>query len=166
VNILLIGNLISGIGCLLMVLIGLLRKKSHILLAQSLQCVFMGAGHLVLGGTSGFIANMVSIVRNLVFLKFEATKGRRLFFILVQLLLSLGSLGGGLICWIPIFNTALFTWSLDIKNEIRLKAVILFTQCLWFVYDLTYRNYVAMVFDLMAIIANGIGIAMIRKANA
>ena len=60
-NILLIGNAVSMVGCFIMVAIGFLKKKSHILIAQSVQCAFMGAGNLILGGVSGFIANVVSM---------------------------------------------------------------------------------------------------------
>ena len=70
-NTLLIGNAISMIGCLIMVGIGFLKKKTHILIAQSVQCLFMGAGNLILGGVSGFICNIVTIVRNLVFINFR-----------------------------------------------------------------------------------------------
>ena len=105
-NTLLIGNLISGIGCLIMVGIGLLRKKSHILIAQCVQCGFMGFGNLILGGTSGFIANIVTILRNLVFVKCKSTTALKIFFIALQVVLSLGSLEDGLICWLPIFAAA------------------------------------------------------------
>ena len=164
-NTLILGNMISGIGCLIMVLIGLLRKKSHILIAQSVQCGFMGFGNLILGGTSGFIANMVTILRNLVFVKCRSSTALKLFFIALQVLLSLGSLGGGLVCWLPILAAALFTWFLDLEDPARLKLVILTTQVMWLIYDLHYRNYVATAFDVMTICSNIIGYCMIRKSN-
>ena len=87
-NTLLIGNAISMIGCLIMVLIGFLKKNSQVLIAQSVQCLFMGLGNLVLGGISGFISNVVTILRNVVFLKFRNTVFLKVFFILLQLVLS------------------------------------------------------------------------------
>ena len=165
-KILLIGNLISGIGCLLMVAVGLLRKKSHILAVQSIQFGFMGLGNLILGGTSGFISNLVGIARNLVFAKCRNSLGWKLFFILVQLLLSLGSLGGGLVNWLPLIAAAIFTWCLDTKSEARLKVCIIGTQVLWLIYDLSYRNYVASLFDLLTIVSNVIGFFLVRKEAA
>ena len=105
-NILLIGNAVSMVGCLIMVGIGFLKRKQHILLAQSVQCLFMGAGNLILGGVSGFICNVVTIARNLVFAKWDVTLPLKLFFIALQVVLSLGSLGDGLICWLPILAAA------------------------------------------------------------
>lgn len=164
-NTILIGNLVSGVGCLIMVGIGLLRKNSHILLAQCFQCAFMGAGNLILGGVNGFIANVVSIARNLIFVKCRTTRLLKVIFIGLQLLLSLGSMGDGLVCWLPILATALFTWFLDTKSPLTLKKVILITQVMWLTYDIYYRNYVTVTFDVMTMISNAVGFWMIKKAK-
>ena len=162
-NTFLIGNLVSGIGCLIMVAIGLLRKKSHILIAQCVQCGFMGFGNLILGGVSGFVCNMVTIVRNLVFIRFRNTALLKIFFILLQLVLSLGSLEAGIISWLPLITAGIFTWYMDTKSEARLKLCILCTQVLWLIYDLFYRNYVAAAFDVMTIASNVLGFFLVRR---
>jgi len=159
------GNLISGVGCLIMVLIGFLRKKSHILIAQSVQCLFMGVGNLTLGGVSGFICNVVTIIRNLVFIKFRNTTAMKVFFIILQLVLSLGSLQAGLISWLPLIAAAIFTWCMDTRSEARLKVCILCTQVLWLTYDLYYRNYVASAFDVMTMISNLIGFYLVTRKH-
>ena len=162
-NVLLIGNAVSMVGCLIMVGIGFLKRKQDILLAQSVQCLFMGAGNLILGGVSGFICNVVTIARNLVFAKWDVTLPLKLFFIALQVVLSLGSLGDGLICWLPILAAAVFTWFLDTKSEARLKVVILFTQIMWLIYDIHYRNYVATTFEVLTMCSNLIGFFMVRR---
>ena len=164
-NYLLIGNAISMIGCLIMVAIGFLKKKTHILIAQSVQCCFMGFGNLILGGVSGFICNIVTILRNLVCIKFPVTTRLKVFFIVLQVLLSLGSVSGNLVTWLPILSAALFTWFLDTKSEAKLKIVILCTQVMWLIYDLYYRNYVASVFDVMTMGSNLVGFFMVRKSK-
>ena len=162
-NLLVLGNGISMIGCLIMVAIGFLKKKSHILLAQSVQCGFMGFGNLILGGVSGFIANVVSILRNLIFARFSVTVPLKVFFIALQVVLSLGSLGDGLVCWLPVLASAVFTWFLDTKSEAKLKLVILTTQVMWLIYDIYYRNFVAASFDVLTMISNTIGFFMVKK---
>ena len=164
-NNLLIGNAVSMVGCLIMVGIGFLKRKQHILIAQSIQCLFMGAGNLILGGVSGFICNVVTILRNLVFARRDATLFLKLFFIAVQIVLSLGSLDDGLISWLPILAAAVFTWFLDTKSEAKLKVVILSTQVMWLVYDILYHNYVATTFDVLTMCSNLMGLYMIRKSN-
>lgn len=162
-NMLFIGNAVSFIGCLIMVGIGLLKKKSHILIAQSVQCGFMGLGNLLLGGVSGFIANVVTIARNLVFARCRITTALKVIFIAAQVLLSLGSLGDGWVCWLPILAAAVFTWFLDTKSEATLKIVIISTQVMWLIYDIFYHNYVATTFDVMTMGSNLIGFFMVRK---
>ena len=162
-NTLLIGNAVSMVGCLIMVAIGFLKKKSHILIAQSVQCFFMGFGNLILGGVSGFVANIVTIARNLVFVKHPVTTRLKLIFIGAQLLLSLGSMSLNVITWLPLLSASLFTWYLDTNSAAKLKVVILCTQVMWLVYDLYYRNYVAATFDVMTMCSNLIGFFMVRN---
>ena len=164
-NVLLIGNAVSMIGCLIMVLIGFLKKNHQVLIAQSIQCLFMGAGNLILGGISGFISNVVTIFRNLVFLKLKNTVFLKVFFILLQLVLSWSSLTAGFISWLPLIAAALFTWCMDTKNAVKLKKVILCTQVMWLAYDLYFRNYVASAFDVMTMVSNVIGLYMVCKKN-
>ena len=162
-NLLVIGNTVSMVGCLIMVGIGLLKNKSHILLAQSVQCLFMGMGNLLLGGISGFVCNIVTIARNLAFLKFRNTTALKLFFILLQLVLSLEALRGGIINWFPLITTILFTWCIDTKSTAKLKICILCTQVLWLTYDLYYHNYAASAFDVMTMISTVIGLFMVCR---
>jgi hypothetical protein len=164
-NPLLLGNAVSMIGCLIMVGIGFLKKKNHILIAQSVQCLFIGSGNLILGGISGFICNMVTIIRNLAFLKFRNTTALKIFFILLQFVLSIGTLSAGWISWLPILAATLFTWCMDTHSEVRMKFVIIATSFLWLTYDLFFRNYVASAFDVMTIISNCIGLSMIVKKS-
>ena len=162
-NPLLLGNAAAMIGCLVMVLIGFLNKKHHILIAQCVQCVFMGVGNLILGGIGGFVCNIVTILRNLVFLKFRNTVLLKVFFLVLQFVLSIGTLSLGFISWLPILASVLFTWFMDTNSEAKLKVVILFTQIMWLTYDLYFRNYVASAFDVMTFISTCIGLYWICK---
>lgn len=164
-NLVVIGNLISFFGCLLMVSIGFLRKKEQILGVQCLQFSLMGISNFLLGGISGTISNLVSIIRNLVFFKVKVTVPLKLTFIGLQILLSLGAIRRSPLEWLPVLAAGAFTWFLDVKSEVTLKAVIIGTFFLWVAYDLCHRNYVAMTFDILSIFSNAAGIWMIRKAK-
>ncbi len=165
-NFLLIGNGFSLFGCLIMVAIGFLKKRRQILLAQSVQCLFMGVGNLVLGGVSGFVCNIVTILRNLVFLKCNNTTKLKVFFIMLQFLLSIGSLSQGFISWLPLLAAILFTWCMDTPSEAKLKICILITQVMWLTYDLYFLNYVASAFDVMTFVSNSIGLYMVTRKRA
>lgn len=162
-NTILLGNFISLLGCLLMVAIGFLRKKSHILTAQCFQFGLLGLANLVMGATSGFISGVVGITRNLYFSKRKSTLLMKILFIAVQVALSLPFMGSGLLEWLPIFAAVLFTWCIDTKSEIVLKLCIIVAQLFWMIYDLNYRNYTAMAFDIFTVLSNLIGIFMVKK---
>ena len=161
-----IGNAISMIGCLIMVGIGFLKRKNQILIAQCIQCLFMGVGNLTLGGVSGFICNIVTILRNLVFVKFRNTTFLKVFFIILQFVLSIGTLSAGFISWLPLIAAAIFTWCMDTKSAAKLKICILCAQILWLTYDLYYHNYVASAFDVMTMVSTLIGLNMVCRKKA
>lgn len=164
-NTVVIGNVIALVGSLLMVWIGLIKKKEHILFAQCAQFTFMGIANLVLGGMTGLISNIVSIIRNLICIRFKYTMALKLAFIAVQTVLSCWLNTNGLIGWLPVAATVLFTWFLDAKSEITIKYVMIVTLVMWLIYDLYLRNYVSAVFDAATIVSTIIGILMLRKKN-
>lgn len=164
-NIVLIGNIVSLFGCAVMVAIGLIQKKSHILAAQCLQFTLQGVAHLILGATSGVVACITGIIRNLVFAKREVTAKLKLFFILLQAVLSLPTMTLNPITWLPLLSCSLFTWFLDLKNEVHLKIMMITAQAMWVVYDFTYRNYVALAFDLFTMLSTFMGILLILRSH-
>ena len=154
---------------MMMVGIGLLKKKKQILLVQCIQFVIMGVANLLLGGLTGFISNLASIARNLFCLKWEYTMPWKFVFIIMQVVLSAGVNNLGLLGWFPVISAVIFTWFLDLKNEVHLKIVIITAQLLWIFYDYTLMNYVTFVFGILTVCSNLLGIYMIlrdRKAEA
>lgn len=164
-NLILIGNIVSLFGCGVMVSIGLLKKRSHILAAQCLQFTIQGAAHLILGATSGVVACITGIIRNLVFARRAVTPALKLFFIALQAVLSLPTMTLNPITWLPLLSCSMFTWFLDLKNEVQLKIMMIAAQAMWMVYDFTYRNYVALAFDIFTMISTAIGIALILRSR-
>lgn len=158
-----LGNTIALIGAVIMVAVGFIKTKRNILLAQSAQFAIMGIGNLILGGVTGFLANMVSIVRNIVCLRTQLTVPLKLLFIGIQLLLGLPFLHNGVIGLLPILAACIFTWFLDTKSEVLLKSIIILMQIMWCVYDFTIHNYVSLAMDLFTILSNAAGIRMIKK---
>lgn len=163
-NLVVMANMVSMAGCVLMVVIGFMQKRRSILLSQCVQFAILAAANLMLGAMTGFISGAIGIVRNLVFLKWENTRLLKIVFVVVQLVLSLSVGIHSFIDCFPIISTVLFTWFLDVKSEVRLKLVMIAAQSLWLVYDLVYLNYVTAAFDALTITSNLIGIVMIMRA--
>lgn len=162
-NTILIGNIISLAGCVIMVCIGLIKEKKKILSVQCVQFALMGVGNFVLGGINGTVANIVSILRNIAFYKWRISVPLKLLFIALQVALSLKALSGGTVELLPIIAAALFTWFLDVKSEVRLKIVILITQVMWLIYDFCHLNYVSVSFDALTMVSTTVGIYLILR---
>ena len=157
------GNLVSMVGCVLMVLIGFVRKKERVIGLQCFQFAFLAAGNLILGAVSGFISGVVSILRNLIFPRVKGGIWLKLLFIAAQLILTLAAGWAGPISLLPLTAGILFTWFIDTKSDIQLKWVIIIAQVLWGVYDFYYRNFVAFTFDVLTILSNLAAIIIIKR---
>ena len=83
-NTVLIAKIISVAGCILMVAIGLIRERKKILLTQCVLWAVLTVSNLMLGGVTGAVSNIVSIVRNLYSLKWKLTLPVKIGFIAVQ----------------------------------------------------------------------------------
>ncbi|MBE6923507.1 MAG: YgjV family protein [Ruminococcaceae bacterium] len=157
------GNLISMVGCVLMVLIGFVRKKERVITLQCFQFGFLAAGNLILGAVSGFISGVVSILRNLIFPRVKGGLWLKLVFIALQVVFTVLAGWAGPISLLPLFAGILFTWFIDTKSDIQLKWVIIIAQVMWGFYDFYYRNFVAFTFDVLTILSNLMGICALKK---
>lgn len=162
----LIGNIVALVGAVIMVLTGFLKTKKQILAAQCVQYVVLSTSNAVLGAFTGITANIVGVARNLFCAKKKFTTPWKLVFIAAQLALLLAFNADGWLGLLPAAATCAYTWFLDLKDEKKLKAVIIFTVLLWAVYDFLFKNYVTFAFDLGTAVTNAIGIAMLRRKAA
>lgn len=164
-RLLIAGNLISLAGSIVMVCIGLIRNRNRILLAQNLQFLFMGISNLILGGISGFIANVVSVMRNFFCLKHDYTNGWKAFFVILQTVISIVTLSFSGFHWkeiLPILSTVVYTCSLGSQDAVFLKKIMILCTAMWVVYDLMNLNLTAFVFDILTITTTAVSIYRIH----
>ncbi|MDD7280691.1 MAG: YgjV family protein [Erysipelotrichaceae bacterium] len=159
-----IGNAIALLGSFVMIGIGFLKKKEHILIGQCFQCGLIGISQLILGGITGFITNSFTILRNLLSFKIPFTKPVKIVFILIQIVLALNFDSITLINMLPIIATAIFTWYMDSKDPIQFKIVVIGTLLLWLIYDFSISNYVAFFFDCVSTCTNSYTFYKMKKS--
>lgn len=165
-DIILIANIISFVGAVIMVVSGLLKTKRNILIAQNIQFAIQAVGNILLGGYSGAAINLISIVRNVFCVFVPFTWVWKIVFIALQAGLTIWVNGVALIGLLPLVAACLFTVFLDTKNDILLKAVLTVAQVLWAVYDFSIQNYAFFVFDILTILSNLVGIfLLVRKGK-
>ncbi len=161
-NLTFIANIISLLGAIVMVAIGLIKENKHVLEVQCLQFTLMGIANFMLKATSGGISNVVGILRNLYSLKKPMETPVKIGFIILQVAISLLAGMNGMIGWLPVLATVIFTIFVDAKNPYVMKGVIIFTVALWFIYDLHFHNYTASAFDIMTILSNTFTVLKMR----
>lgn len=161
----LLGNGIFFLGAVILMSLGLIRTKRMILIAQIVQEALMGIGMLILGGISGFIVDMVAIVRNLVCIRWKYTLKWKLVFIALQVGLYAAVGSEGFYGWMPVLAMALFTWFLDTDNVVLLKALIGIMQLMFLIYDSHIRNYVGIAVDITSMVTCVIGIIRTKSAQ-
>jgi len=164
-NPVLVGNIIFFVGAMIMILTGFIQTKKRILAAQCVQFTIMGIGQIFLGGTSGLISNIVSILRNLICMRWEYKAFHKYIFMIVQIGLTLLIMPAGVIGWLPTVAVCLFTWFLDTRSEVLLKVIIILCQFLWIVYDASILNFTGLVLDAVTVFTNVAGIVMLKKAS-
>jgi len=64
-----------------------------------------------------------------------------------------------------VISCSLYTWFIDLKDEVKLKYVLLVAQALWVVYDFRFMNYVALAFDIFTILSTAVGIVLIKQSR-
>ncbi len=160
-----IGNIISFVACSIMVLIGLIKSKQKIMLAQCLQFTLQGISHYILGGVSGAIGCAVSIVRNIVFSKVKTSVSLKIGFILLQIVLSVGAVSLNPITWIPIIAVAVFTWFIDTEDVILFKWIMIITLVMWLIYDAYHLNIISSAFDIFTMVSTGYSIYQIKNGK-
>lgn len=160
-----LGNGVFFLGAVILALLGLIKTKRNILIAQTLQEVFMGVGMLILGGIAGFIVDTISIFRNLVCIKWNYTLKWKLIFIAAQVGFYAAFGSEGFYGWLPVVAMCLFTWFLDSENVVLLKLLLAGMQLMWLVYDISIINYVGMVVDVVSAVTNVVGIFMVKNTG-
>ena len=161
-----LGNGVFFLGAVILVSLGLIRTKRNILIAQIAQEAFMGTGMLILGGISGFIVDMVAIVRNVVCIRWKYTLKWKLIFIAAQVGLYAAFGVEGFYGWLPVLAMCLFTWFLDSENVVLLKVILAVMQLMFLIYDARLQNYVGMGVDIVSAATNVAGIFLVKKTKS
>ena len=143
----LLGNIVSLIGCTVMVLIGFIKNKDRYIVMQTLQFGLNALSHFLLGGYGGTVASLVSVVRNVIISKWKCTTGIKIALIALQAVFTISTITANPITWIPIIAAGMFTWYIDTKDVMWFKWVIIITLVMWAVYDIYHHNYVSVWFS-------------------
>lgn len=160
-----LGNVIALIASIFMVIAGTVKNKKKMIYIQSIQIFLFVLSNAVLGGITGVITNLVSFIRNILCYKEKFNFKIKIILIGISVLLSLFFNNLGLIGFLPLISTIIYTSLMDVKDVVKFKCLNILATSLWLVYDIFILSYTSALFDAMFIIANIITIYQIKKSN-
>ena len=155
---LIIGNILSLIGCTIMVASGYIKSKQKTLIWQTVHIVFNTAACFTLGAYSGAIVNALSIPRNILAYKDKLKLPLKLVILALSLSLSIIFNKNGWIGYLPLISTVAYILLMDKVSDIPFKILIVATCVLWGLHDFLVQDYVAAAFDAGCTITSSIAI--------
>lgn len=158
-----IGNFIALISSILMVYTGFIKKKKKIIYIQTIQTALFVVSNLILGGISGAITNIIGCIRNILCYKNKLGLKEKIILTIISIVFTITLNNQGLIGYLPLINTVIYMWLMNVKDEIKFKELNIFTTTMWLIYDLSIKSYTSSTFNVATIIANIITILKMKK---
>lgn len=158
-----IANIIALIASIIMVSIGLIKKKKQIIYVQTIQIGLFVLSNIFLGAVTGIIINSISCIRNILCYKNKLTKNTKIGIIVISTILSLLFNNKGVIGILPLISSTIYIIYMDTKNVIKFKYILILTLILWFIYDFYIMSYTSALFDLISAVSAGIGIYQLKR---
>lgn len=158
-----IANIVALIASIIMVSIGLIKKKKRIIYYQTIQIGLFIVSNILLGASTGIIINSISCVRNILCYKNKLDKKNKIIIIILSVVTSLLFNNKGIIGLLPLISSVVYIIYMNIKDVVKFKYILIFTLLLWFVYDFYIMSYTSALFDLISAISAGIGIYQVKN---
>ncbi|MBR4831930.1 MAG: YgjV family protein, partial [Butyrivibrio sp.] len=97
----LVANIIDFFAAMIQIGTGAVKKKSKILILQSVQLLMQGVAMLLLGGVTGAVSNVLSCVRNYICYKEKLNLPWKIFFIVASVVMTILLNNQGILGMIP-----------------------------------------------------------------
>ena len=144
------------------------NSKKWVLIIQTIATFLTCVAYFFLGATSGFVLNIVCIIRNIVFyFTKEGTKTNRLLaYLLAGIIIVLG-----VFSWqkwyslLIIVALSLNTLFLSLGNQQILRKSVLFTSSLIAVYNIIVFSIGGIANELLAVTSSAIGIIRFKQSE-
>lgn len=163
---LVIGNIIGLIGSILMVLCGLTKERKKTIIIQTLQIILLSVSDLILGSVTGFIINVISILRNVLSYYNKLNITWMSIIIILSGVLTIFFNNLGIIGYLPFINSAIFTVFMNLKDDIKFKVLMIVSMTLWLIHDIAIKAYTTAIFDILTIITSVFTIYKLKRKSS
>ena len=159
-----IANVIDFVAALVQVASGSIKKKTKILVVQSIQLLMQAVSMLLLGGVTGAVSNVISCYRNYLCYKEKLTTFWKIVLIAVSVAMTVLLNDQGLLGVLPAVVCTVYIIFMDLKDPVKFKFLVTVSFVPWIFYHFALRAYVAAFFDAATVMTNAVTlILMIRE---
>ena len=162
-----IANIIDFVAALIQVGSGSIKKKSKILVVQTVQLLMQAVSMLLLGGVTGAISNVLSCFRNYLCYKDKLSTFWKGALIAASLAMTVLVNDQGLLGIIPAVVCTVYILLMDLKDPVKFKLLVTLSFVPWMIYHFALGSYVGAIFDGATVITNAVTLSvMIRETNS
>lgn len=144
-------------------------KKEKFLLIQIFANIFFGLQYLSLKAFSAFCSSIISLIRTLIFFKYEKKDKRTPLLILIIILVVISIFGAltyeGIYSLIPIVITLAYSYGTWQKKLKLTYTIGIFAAILWIYYNFLVGAYIAIIGSIFELLASISGLIKLTRFN-
>jgi len=138
------------------------KSTKQILLLQTISFFFKTIHYYLLGGISGFLTSLISMIRNLIFYKIKESRIWTILFIVIYIIIGIVTLKH-IYTLLPVIATITYTLIINYNNPKYLRYGIFLTSLTWLIYNIYINSYSGIIIQTIMIISNIIAIIKLDK---
>ena len=160
-----IANIIDFVAAIVQVGSGAIKKKSKILIAQTVQLLMQAVSMLLLGGVTGAVSNVLSCFRNFLCYKDKLNIVWKIILIVASIGFTIALNDQGFLGIIPAAVCTVYIIFMDIKDPVKFKLLVTLSFVPWAVYHFILKSYTGAIFDAATVVTNTVTLIKMVKEN-
>ena len=160
-----IANIIDFVAAIVQVGSGAIKKKSRILIVQTVQLLMQAGSMLLLGGVTGAVSNVLSCFRNFLCYKDKLNVVWKVILIIASIGFTIALNDQGFLGIIPAAVCTIYIIFMDIKDPVKFKLLVTLSFVPWAVYHFILKSYTGAIFDVATVVTNAVTLFKMVKDN-
>ena len=160
-----IANIIDLVAAVVQVGSGAIKKKSKILIVQTIQLLMQAVSMLLLGGVTGAVSNVLSCFRNFLCYKDKLNLAWKIILIAASIGFTIALNDQGFLGIIPAAVCTVYIIFMDIKDPVKFKLLVTLSFVPWAVYHFILKSYTGAIFDAATVVTNTVTLIKMVKEN-
>ena len=160
-----IANIIDLVAAVVQVGSGAIKKKSKILIVQTIQLLMQAVSMLLLGGVTGAVSNVLSCFRTFLCYKDKLNIVWKIILIVASIGFTIALNDQGFLGIIPAAVCTVYIIFMDVKDPVKFKLLVTLSFVPWAVYHFILKSYTGAIFDAATVVTNTVTLIKMVKEN-